>query len=220
MDLTRLQVETLLNVSSTDLDKFIQDDALPCYQLGNEKRFDLLEIESWLLKHHFWEKGALKLPYNLYRALARGGFYYVDDLEDASILRWGSQLIAEKLDADPEGIFELLSARELLASTGMGDGFAIPHPRERLDTFKQDILVIIHLGKPIEFNALDQKEVHTFFFLFAGSDKSHLNLLSKLAHLIHSKQAEQVITGSSSQTSILESLLEWEQKLSQSNLCD
>jgi PTS system nitrogen regulatory IIA component len=216
MDLTRLQVETLLNVSPQDLDLYITEKNLPCYTLGEEKRFDLLEIESWMMYHKFWEECSKSLPYNLYRALARGGFYSIDDLQDASILKLGASHLAPKLGVDPEVLYAMLQDRENLASTAMGNGYAIPHPRERLEGSRQDILFIIYLKKSIDFAALDQQKVHTFFFLVTGSDRSHLNVLSKLAHLIHYKQASAWISDTSSHESLLKHVLEWETNLTHS----
>jgi PTS system nitrogen regulatory IIA component len=163
MDLTRVQVETLLNVSPLDLDRYINENNLPCYTLGQEKRFNLVEIESWMMHHNFWDNHSQSLPYNIYRALARGGYYYTHDLEDASILKLGAHHLAEKLGNDPEGLYELLKDRELLSSTAMGSGFAIPHPRERMESVRQDILFIVHVKNGVDFNALDHKKVQTFF---------------------------------------------------------
>lgn len=217
MDLNRIQVQTLLNVSSNELDAFICDKNLPFYTLGEEKRFDLVEIESWMMQHRFWESNQEVLPFNLYRALARGGFLYVEDLADASILKLGAFCLGQKLGIDPEGLFSVLDDREKLASTAFGQGFAIPHPRDRLDAIKQDVLFIVHLKEGIDFNALDQNKVHTLFFLLSASDKSHLNLLSKLAHLIYSKKASEWIHPHASHSSILKNMLDWENEIIKQN---
>lgn len=215
MDLNRFQVETLLNVSTHELDDFMSEKNLPYYTLGEERRFDLVEIESWMMQHKFWDTSSQSLlPFNLYRALARGGFLHVEDLSDASILKLGAFCLGEKLAIDPEGLFAILNDREKLASTAFGDGFAIPHPRERLEGIKQDVMFIVHLKEGIEFNALDKKKVHTFFFLLSGSDKSHLNLLSKLAHIIYSNKASEWIHDHATHASILKNLLEWENDIS------
>lgn len=216
MDLTRVQLETLLDISPDDLDKIIIEKNLPHYHLSGEKRFDLLEIESWMMEHHFWEGSSKQLPYNLYRALARGGFVRADSLEGGDILKWGSSLLSEKLGADPEGLYALLASREALASTAIGDGYALPHPRERQDAFKHDILYILHLDTPLDFNAFDKKKVHTFFFLISGSDKSHLPLISKIAHLVHSHKVLEWIKQDSSHKFLLSQLLDWEKQLLQS----
>jgi PTS system nitrogen regulatory IIA component len=213
MDLTRLQVETLLNVSATDLDKFIDERNLPCYTLGEEKRFNLLEIESWMLKTKFFETSSPVLPFNFYRALSRGGFCQLDDLEGGSILKLGAYHLSQKLGIDADGLYAILQDRENLASTGMGEGFAIPHPRERIEGINHDVIFVVNLKNPIEFSAIDNQNVHTFFFLMAASDKSHLNLLSKLAHVIANKKASSWIHDQTTHESLLKSVLEWEKTL-------
>jgi PTS system nitrogen regulatory IIA component len=217
MDLTRLQVENFLNVSPTDLDIFIEQQNLPYYTLGEEKRFNLLEIESWMIQHKFWEGLNQNFPYNFYRALARGGFCHLNDLGDGSILKLGAYHLSQKLHIDPEGLYAILQDREILASTGMGDGIAIPHPRERLESVKQDIIFIVHLDQPIAFNAIDEKKVHTFLFLIAGSDKSHLNLLSKMALAVRHQVIKNWIHPQTTITSLLKDVLEWETSLSHSH---
>jgi PTS system nitrogen regulatory IIA component len=213
MDLTSYQVETLLNVSPSDLELFIQDKNLPFYTLEGEKRFNLLEIESWLFTHRFWEGCHKLLPFNLYRALARGGFLHVDDLGDASILKLGAYLLGKHIGIDEDGIFSLLQAREQLASTAIGSGYALPHPRERIEGLTHDVCFIIHLKNPIEFGSVDQTKVHTFFFLLSGSDKGHLNLLSKIAHMVHDEKCRALFSESQTHENLLQAVLEWEKKL-------
>lgn len=213
MDLTRNQVETLLNVSTSDLDHYISEKNLPCYTLGEEKRFNLLEIESWMLQHKFWDKNSHNLPFSFYRALSRGGLCVLDDLQEGSVLRLGAYHLSQKLGIDQEGLFAVLQDREKLASTAIGNGIAVPHPRERLDSIKHDLIFVVHLRKPIEFNALDQQKVHTFFFLLAGSDKSHLNLLSKLAYASAHHCVSQWIHPDATHETLLKDVLNWEKTL-------
>ena len=76
-----------------------------------------------------------------------------------------------------------LKAREHLGSTGLGDGFALPHARiETLPTYKG---MFLRLQKPIEFEAIDGNPVSMVFVLLmpGGEAASHVNALAAISRL-------------------------------------
>ncbi|MBA7516243.1 PTS system fructose-specific EIIABC component [subsurface metagenome] len=70
-----------------------------------------------------------------------------------------------KKDADAELIVSTLQKREVLGSTGIGKGIAIPHCRS-LAVDKLEIAVG-RTTKPISFNAIDKKPVSLIFLIIA-----------------------------------------------------
>lgn len=73
--------------------------------------------------------------------------------------------VAEKYVKKKNIVLDMLNQREMLGSTGIGKGVAIPHGRT---TATGD--VIIGFGKSksgIEFNAIDKKPVFLFFMVIA-----------------------------------------------------
>jgi nitrogen PTS system EIIA component len=70
---------------------------------------------------------------------------------------------AVAVDVPAEIILAELSKREELGSTGMGGGLAIPHARLR--QVAKPFGMLVHLKKPIDFNAVDGKPVDTVFLL-------------------------------------------------------
>lgn len=81
-------------------------------------------------------------------------------------------------------IFDALSAREKLGSTGVGDGVAIPHCR--LEHEGPSIAAIATLDEGIGFDALDQKPVDLLVFLLVSGDanQTHLDTLAGLAKML------------------------------------
>src|ERR1700732_3578833 len=95
---------------------------------------------------------------------------------------------AASLNLDPKPIFNALRAREELGSTGLGEGFALPHARiEGLDRF---FGMFARLNRPIHFDSVDSKPVDLVFLLLippaAGSE--HLAALASISRYLRDKE--------------------------------
>lgn len=87
---------------------------------------------------------------------------------------------------DESAIVADLHAREAEASTGFGDGVAIPHAKSANVTTPS--VVFARLGAPVEWHALDDAPVDTVINILVpeGGNDTHLQLLAKLArNLVH-----------------------------------
>ena len=74
-----------------------------------------------------------------------------------------------------------LLAREQLGSTGLGNGFALPHARiEGLERF---LGLFVRTAKPIAFDAIDGKPVQLVFVLLIPVDEtvSHVAALAAIS---------------------------------------
>lgn len=84
-------------------------------------------------------------------------------------------------------IFETLSEREKLGSTGMGQGVAIPHGRfagiERMTG------LFARTDTAIDFDAMDDQPVDLFFVLLApeGAGADHLKALARVSRLLRNQ---------------------------------
>jgi len=84
----------------------------------------------------------------------------------------------------PEELFQVLTDRERLGSTGIGEGFAIPHGK-----LKKIPRLIIAFGRSqpgIPFDSMDGKPAHYFFILLAPEDSAglHLKALAKISRFL------------------------------------
>ncbi len=97
-----------------------------------------------------------------------------------------SELLADQEEAlEAENIFDAMMAREQLGSTGLGKGIAIPHCRVPL--CQQIIGALVTLDQPIDFDAIDGKQVDILFVLIVPIKKAdeHVRVLAGLAELFN-----------------------------------
>ncbi|MFD2238835.1 PTS IIA-like nitrogen regulatory protein PtsN [Aureimonas populi] len=92
---------------------------------------------------------------------------------------------AGRLTGLPEReIFDTVMERERLGSTGVGHGIAIPHGK--LPALERIVGVFGRVGRPVDFDALDEEPVDLVFLLLApaGAGADHLKALSKVARVL------------------------------------
>ncbi|HUJ03173.1 MAG TPA: PTS IIA-like nitrogen regulatory protein PtsN [Rhizomicrobium sp.] len=96
---------------------------------------------------------------------------------------------AAKLTHIPERrIFDTLTERERLGTTGMGQGIAIPHGR--LAGLPKIVGLFARLETPIEYEAVDGQPVDLVFLLLApeGAGADHLKALARVSRLLRNQQ--------------------------------
>jgi len=81
-------------------------------------------------------------------------------------------------------VFDSLFARERLASTGLGEGVAVPHGR--IKGVKDAVAAFLRLAKPVPFDAPDGKPVSQLLILLApeSATQQHLDILAEVAQLL------------------------------------
>jgi len=194
MQLTVQNVAELLNVSEKSVYRWISEGSLPGYRVSGQYRFNRAEVLEWATAHkvHVSPKifeepeSATPLP-GLYEALQAGGVHYrVGGTDRESALRCVVEALRLPDEVDRKFLFDVLMAREGLASTGVGDGIAIPHVRSPLVLHvNKPIISLCFMETPVEFGALDGKPVHALFTLISPTVRAHLHLLSRLAYALH-----------------------------------
>jgi PTS system nitrogen regulatory IIA component len=90
---------------------------------------------------------------------------------------------AELTGRDAQEIFDTLSERERLGSTGAGNGIAIPHGK--LPKLDRLVGIFAKLDRPVDFDSIDGQPVDLVFTLLApeGAGADHLKALSRIARL-------------------------------------
>jgi len=104
------------------------------------------------------------------------------------------------IDKVKNAIFE----REKIMSTGVGNGFAIPHGKT--DGVTDIVAAFAITEKPIDYQALDDKPVR-LIFLLVGKDNlvgPHIKLLSRISRLMNKEEFRQKLINSSSAEEIIE----------------
>ncbi len=95
-------------------------------------------------------------------------------------------------------IFETLTERERLGTTGVGQGIAIPHGR--LSDLKDIVGVFARLESPIDYDAVDNQPVDLVFMLLApeGAGADHLKALARVSRLLRNQQATEKLRAAKS----------------------
>jgi PTS system nitrogen regulatory IIA component len=90
-------------------------------------------------------------------------------------------------DIETDQLLASLVEREKMGSTGIGNGIAIPHGR--LSNSNKAVAVLVTTEQPIDFDAIDNREVDIFIALFVpeNSCQEHLNTLQSIAKLFSNK---------------------------------
>jgi PTS system nitrogen regulatory IIA component len=97
------------------------------------------------------------------------------------LLEFIANTVTEQCGLTQSKLFNSLLDRERLGSTGLGNGFAIPHAR--LPDLKEAIGFFVKLAKPIKFDAPDNQPVDLIFCIIIPEHATdeHLQILASLA---------------------------------------
>ncbi len=100
-------------------------------------------------------------------------------------------------------LIEILTAREALGSTAIGQGIAIPHGKCEYVSRLTAALGVSKNG--IDFDALDGEPAYIFFLLIAPIDSAgpHLKALARISRLLKDKYFRENLKQSKDEKSIL-----------------
>lgn len=197
-------------VSERTIERWIRDDGMPHERVQGRLRFQRADLIDWANRHGV--RVAAHAPasqrpgvaaVSLEGALLRGGVHLdvpAADREDALRAVVARMPIAD--DGDRDLVFEVLLARENAGTTGIGDGIAIPHVRNPLvlDVDGPSV-TLCRLARPVDFHAIDGKPVQTVFAIVAPTARAHLELLARLAAVLHDVELRRALVAPSAETS-------------------
>lgn len=192
------KVASALGLPISTLERWIWQRRVPAQQNGNDILFVRPILEQWAASHQLSlqldtvSSGYLPMDPadTLAAALEQGSVHY--DVEGRIIDEVLKSAVDRLTCFSPtvrEELFFHVMDRERLASTAVGDGIAIPHPRVLLSQpLEQAMITTCFLTHPVDFNALDGLPVDTLFLLISPTVKLHLHLLSRLSHCIRNPE--------------------------------
>ena len=115
--------------------------------------------------------------------------------------------------ADPEDIVRAIQKRELLGSTGIGRGVAIPHTKHGSVDRLVGTVGISRLG--VAFDSLDGEPVHVLVLLISPQDRpgDHLRALENVSRSLREDGFVRALRGATTKDAIWELLKEADQGL-------
>jgi len=213
MQLSVRDVARMLNVSEKSIYRWIQQGQLPAYKVNEQYRFNRAELLEWanaqkinVSTEMFAEPagGAEVMPDFVDSLEAGGIFYRLEGDNKEAALRSVVDVMKLPPDMDRELLYRVLLARESMASTGVGEGIAIPHVRNPIVlSVNHPAICLCFLEKPIEFDAIDGLPVHTLFTLVSPTVRIHLYMLSRIAHALRDPVFKEVVSRQGSRDEIL-----------------
>ena len=197
-DLTRL-----LNATESTVSRWIKQRGLPAQSVAGQYRVNRAELLEWATANRVrvsldmfdhLEADAESVPC-LAEALEAGGIHYdLQDTDKDQALRALVEVLPLPEGMDRELLLRLFLAREASASTAIGDGIAIPHVRNPIVLHvSQPTLTLAFLSQPIDFGALDGKPVHVLLSIVSPTNRTHLQLLSRLSFALHDGRLRETV---------------------------
>ncbi len=218
--LTINEAAKLLGMPKATVMRWVRQGKLPTREIGGQTLFSQEELVRWARKRNIFlhrdvepaGKEQRSGPESLYRAVEKGGvFFNVKGNTPTEVLRRSAQLVPLSPEIDKSFIADLLIQREKLASTGIGKGVAIPHPRYPLESLPVPALITTcFLAKPVDFKAIDGKPVFVLFVLLSSNTKLHLHYLSRLSFCLREPEFVSMLSRCKDPQQLLEAIREKE----------
>lgn len=112
---------------------------------------------------------------------------------------------------DPDALYKELVAREEAASTAIGAGIALLHPRFHDPyLFEESFIAYGRAMRPVYFGAPDGEATRHFFLICSTDHENHLHLLARLALLAHGTDLVEKLDVAETKEQVLEFLREAE----------
>ena len=192
--MTLPEVAEYLRVSEKSVLRMVRRGEIPVAKVASQWRFVRSVVEDWLLTRthspgqtilaDLVEAGGTHIPIS--RLVA--GQLMVLEMKPAHKTEILTQLVDPLVAGGHlrgrEPMLGMLSERERMMSTAVGDGVAFPHVRDPLAC--PVVMPVIVLGRCVsgtDFGSYDGLATRLFFLICARSHVLHLSLLTELAYL-------------------------------------
>lgn len=189
MQLTIKDICKLINVSDETVYEWIKSTDIPYTRVNGQYWFNRVELLEWANAQGIAISTDLFTSPNesqfstLSNAIERGGIHYriSGDTKEKVLKKIVAKMPLPK-EMDVQFLYDVLLARESLGSTALGEGIAIPHPRNPIVAHIHHSMVLLcFLKTPIDFGALDGMPVNIIFTMISPTIRAHLHLLSRLS---------------------------------------
>jgi PTS system nitrogen regulatory IIA component len=192
MDAT--EAARLLNVTEATLVRWVRQGLLRSLD-GRGRRFERTELEGWARQRGLPlgapPRARLAPPEDLLaaaveRGAATAGVKPATASEAIEIAVGALPVLDDRARGD---LLDAVLERERMASTGLGHGLAVPHPRKPPSELLEEAVVsVVFPDVALDWAAVDGEPVHTVFLLLSPSASVHLQILSGVAHSLRSPE--------------------------------
>jgi len=187
MKLTVREAARLLAVAEREVYRWVDAGDIPCHVVNHQPLFSRAELLEWATAHRMPLSTELfddgEAGSSLASAIERGGVHdHVPGGDRDAVLRAVVSRLPIGDAGERELVLSVMLAREDHASTGIGEGIAIPHVRGPLVfAGAPAAAAACYLERGVAFGAIDGEPVHVVFALMTPTIRCHLQLLSRLS---------------------------------------
>ncbi len=208
MDLSVNETAEFLGVSKRTIYRWVKAGSVPHSRVGAQYRFNKADLQDWAAtRGHGIDSTVYPMSDDeamLLSAVREGGiFYNVDGQTPEEVLKEMVSLLHLPAGLTQEALFQALVEREKMSSTGIGQGVAIPHPRNPFAAMKRPQLPVAILRQPVDWNAIDGRPVRAILLPLSPGVQPHLRLLSRLHYLIRAREWTRLNLANSTRSDIL-----------------
>ena len=215
MPLDLHQAADMLGVSAATVRRWARQGRLGVMRPSGEFRFEEAELGRWardqgLTLGQGSSRRARPVPDPVARplttAMLEGSVLHrVPGISAGEVLSNLVELAPLEEERDRLKLLEQLQAREALASTALGHGVALPHPRTPSKDFvTAPMVVVAMLDGEADWKALDEEPVHTAILLLSPSPQEHLQVLSRIAFLLREESFVEALRTHAAAENLLE----------------
>jgi len=215
----------ILRVTEKTIYRWIKQERVPAYRVNGQHRFNQAELLEWATSRRMGvapdayeepEEAATPMPL-LTDSLEAGGIIYrLDGQTRNEVLNNLVAQLRTSEGCDKDYFLKVLIAREELGSTSVGNGIAIPHPRNpMLLHTTQPTVTLAFLEHPVDFKSLDGQPTRVLFCVLSPTLRAHLHLLSMIGYALKDPKFRQAIDKSESRTHIFHALRQVKQGMGQ-----
>ena len=220
MMLTIKEVAQQLNLPIETVQRWIRQGKIPMQSVRGEYTIRSEMLERWAMDH----KLAVHAPGGkvprvaepdfdgILPAMQRGGIHYnLKGSTREEVLQSAVACIPNIETCDHNVVFNTLLEREQLASTGIGHGIALPHPRSNpgLSLVLPQITTCF-LSQAVDFEAIDARPVSVLLVLLSPTTKQHVSMLSRLSYYLRNAAFREILLSQPAQTEILNAIRDME----------
>jgi len=212
------KVAELLGVPEITIQRWVHQGKIPYRVKKNKYIFIKDEIIKWAETHKIsikkQNKKALEpLDISVLESIKKGDVIFELEGNDSYEILKNA---IEKIDfiIEKERLLDEIIRREEIASTGIGNGIAIPHPGRNFKLkIEFPITYVFFLKNPIDFNSVDNEPVKIVFLFFTPSVEVHLKFISRLSFILKEESFIKKISLCENKKQVLELVEEIEKSL-------
>ncbi len=222
--LTLAEIAEYLKLSEKTILKMVKAREIPCAKISNQWRFLRSLIDDWLIAKmeviprndlsRLIEQQADQVP--LSRLIAPAGIIAIPDqaTRDQALLCMTDTASELSIISDSLTVHHKIMEREEMISTGIGNGFAIPHMRTPSSLVTGGPRIIIGIASEgIEYDSLDGLDVRMLFLILSDSEIVHLRIIAKLTRMLSNKKTAASLLNNKTPQEVYRIIAEYERSL-------